>query len=120
VWTAIGFLGPAIALSFASIIPLTQPMTIVITIASAVMLSAFALAGYGSNHLDVAPLIAGHVFSVENVIGTIPGIVSPILTGYIVREETQQEWSLVFYITAAIYTVGAVVFGLFGRGDRAM
>ncbi len=72
------------------------------------------------NHLDVAPLIAGHVFSLENVIGTVPGIVSPILTGYIVRDETQDEWSLVFYITAAIYVVGTVVFCVFGRGDRVL
>ena len=48
IWTAIGFLGPAVALSLTSIIPLSQPITIVFTITSAVMLSAFAMAGYGS------------------------------------------------------------------------
>jgi MFS family permease len=48
IWTAIGFLGPAAALSLASIIPLSQPITIVITITLAVMLSAFSMAGYGS------------------------------------------------------------------------
>ena len=119
-WTAVGFLGPAAALSLTSIIPLSQPITIVVTITLAVTLSAFAMAGYGSNHLDVAPLIAGHVFSLENVIGTVPGIVSPILTGYIVRDETKEEWALVFYITAAIYTVGALTFCVFGRGDRVL
>jgi MFS family permease len=48
IWTAIGFLGPAAALSLASIIPLSQPITIVVTITLAVMLSAFSMAGYGS------------------------------------------------------------------------
>ena len=65
-------------------------------------------------------MIAGHVFSLENVIGTVPGIVSPILTGYIVRDETQDEWSVVFYITAAIYALGTFVFCLLGRGDRVL
>ncbi len=60
------------------------------------------------------------MFGLENVIGTIPGIVSPILTGYIVRDETQDEWSVVFYITAAIYVAGTIVFCLFGRGDRVL
>lgn len=60
------------------------------------------------------------MFGLENVIGTIPGIVSPILTGYIVRDETQDEWSVVFYITAAIYLAGTIVFCLFGRGDRVL
>jgi hypothetical protein len=44
----LGFLGPAAALSLASIIPLSQPVTIVVTITLAVMLSAFSMAGYGS------------------------------------------------------------------------
>jgi sugar phosphate permease len=48
IWTIVGFLGPAAALSLTSIIPLSQPITIVITITAAVMLSAFAMAGYGS------------------------------------------------------------------------
>jgi MFS family permease len=48
VWTAIGFLGPAVALSLTSVIPLSQPITIIITITLAVMLSAFSMAGYGS------------------------------------------------------------------------
>ena len=48
VWTAVGFLGPAAALSLTSIIPASQPITIVITITLAVMLSAFSMAGYGS------------------------------------------------------------------------
>jgi MFS family permease len=48
IWTALGFLGPAAALSLASIIPLSQPVTIVVTITLAVMLSAFSMAGYGS------------------------------------------------------------------------
>ncbi len=60
------------------------------------------------------------MFSIENVIGTIPGIVSPILTGYIVRDESQGEWAVIFYITAAIYVVGALTFCMFGRGDRVL
>lgn len=36
------------------------------------------------NHLDVAPQHASVLMGISNTFATVPGIVSPIITGYIV------------------------------------
>jgi hypothetical protein len=32
-------------------------------------------------------------------------------------QSTEEQWQIVFYISAAIYTVGAIFFVLFAKGD---
>ncbi|KAJ8967878.1 hypothetical protein NQ317_016090 [Molorchus minor] len=55
----------------------------------------------------------------SNTFGTIPGIISPIITGYIVKDEYRaDEWKVVFYISSGIYICGAIVYGLFASGER--
>lgn len=39
---------------------------------------------FSVNHLDVAPQHASVLMGISNTFATIPGIVSPALTGYIV------------------------------------
>lgn len=39
---------------------------------------------FSVNHLDVAPQHASVLMGISNTFATIPGIVSPIITGYIV------------------------------------
>lgn len=56
--------------------------TICLTLA--VGLGAFAWAGFSVNHLDVAPQHASVLMGVSNTFATIPGIISPIISGYIV------------------------------------
>lgn len=50
---------------------------------------------------------------------TIPGIVSPLLTGYIVEtgEDTRVSWQIVFYIAAGIYLFGCVIYWFFASGE---
>lgn len=36
------------------------------------------------NHLDLAPNFAGILMGVSNTVATLSGIISPIITGYIV------------------------------------
>ena len=43
-------------------------------------------AGFGVNHLDVAPKYAAILMGISNTVGTIPGIICPSLTGAIVVE----------------------------------
>lgn len=49
-----------------------------------VAVGAFSLSGFAVNHLDIAPKYASILFGISNFFASIPGIVSPILTGYIV------------------------------------
>lgn len=39
------------------------------------------------NALDVAPLHSGLVFGIANTWGTVPGILSPIIAGYVISTD---------------------------------
>ena len=42
-----------------------------------------------------------------NMMGSIAGALSPLVVGYLLAW-TNQNWTLTFYVSAAIYSVGAV------------
>jgi len=56
----------------------------VLILTFAVGAGAFSLSGYAVNHLDIAPAYASIIWGISNTLGSVPGIVSPLLTGYIV------------------------------------
>ena len=63
---------------------LLEPTISVVCITIAVGLGAFAWSGFAVNHLDVAPQYASILMGISNTFATVPGIVSPLLTGFIV------------------------------------
>lgn len=70
------------------------------------------------NHLDIAPQHASVLMGIGNTFATIPGIVSPLLTGYIVGDSGDRfEWRLVFFISAGIYLVGCVIYWFYASGE---
>lgn len=69
------------------------------------------------NHLDIAPQHASVLLGISNTFGTIPGIVSPALTGYIVVNSSADEWQIVFLISSAIYLIGCVIFWFWTSGE---
>ncbi|KAG8227728.1 hypothetical protein J437_LFUL008010 [Ladona fulva] len=83
----------------------------------AVGLGGFAWSGFSVNHLDIAPQHASVLMGLSNTIATLPGIISPSITGYIVQNKTAKEWRTVFYIASAIYLFGAIFYGLFASGE---
>ncbi|KAG7299633.1 hypothetical protein JYU34_016620 [Plutella xylostella] len=84
----------------------------------AVGLGGFAWAGFAVNHLDIAPPHAGVLMGLSNTVATLPGIISPPLAGSIVTENTAEQWRTVFFITSAIYLVGAVIYGVFCSAEK--
>lgn len=56
----------------------------VIILTIGVGIGAFSLSGFAVNHLDIAPSYASILWGISNTFGTIPGIISPLLTGFIV------------------------------------
>ncbi|KAG4075528.1 hypothetical protein HA402_003353 [Bradysia odoriphaga] len=81
-------------------------------------IGSFAICGYGVNHLDIAPNYASILMGISNTIGSIPGIVSPILTGTIVTEQSNSEqWKWIFIIAAIIYGTGAITFWFMSSGQ---
>jgi MFS transporter, ACS family, solute carrier family 17 (sodium-dependent inorganic phosphate cotransporter), other len=89
----------------------------VFCITVAVGMGAFAWSGFAVNHLDIAPQHASILMGITNTFATIPGIVSPSLTGFIVQSKSKEEWTTVFYISAGIYCVGCVFYWFFASGE---
>ncbi|GAB0100071.1 hypothetical protein DMENIID0001_160540 [Sergentomyia squamirostris] len=96
---------------------LLHPVWSMICITIAVGLCSCALCGYMVNPLDLAPNHASVIFGFSNTIGTIPGIISPLLTGYVVVTGSVSEWNIVFYVTAGIYIFGSVIYWFFCRAE---
>ncbi|KAL0962446.1 hypothetical protein UPYG_G00340110 [Umbra pygmaea] len=73
-------------------------------------------AGIFINQIDIAPRYAGVLLGITNTFGTIPGVVAPIVTGYLTQDQTVAGWRSVFCLSAGISAAGALIFTVFGSG----
>ncbi|XP_046451668.1 sialin-like isoform X1 [Daphnia pulex] len=89
----------------------------IICLTIAVGFGGFAWSGFSVNHLDIAPQYASLIMGLSNTVATLPGIVSPALTGYIVQNKTEEGWHMVFMISSMIYLSGAS-FYCFGASGK--
>ncbi|GAB0100072.1 hypothetical protein DMENIID0001_160550 [Sergentomyia squamirostris] len=96
---------------------LEKPGAAVACIVIAVGLSAITMSGFLANPLDLAPNHASVILGFSNTFGTIPGIVSPLITGYIVTESTKEQWRTVFYITCGVFAAGCILYGILAKGE---
>jgi len=78
--------------------------------------TAIGSGAFAVNHLDVAPRYAGILMGLSNTAATLPGIVGVAATGFIV--EATKSFSAAFFLTAAIYTVGAICYLVMASGER--
>jgi MFS transporter, ACS family, solute carrier family 17 (sodium-dependent inorganic phosphate cotransporter), other len=62
----------------------TDTTLIILCITFSVGLGAFSISGYLANPLDIAPQFASIIVGISNTFATLPGLISPVLTGYIV------------------------------------
>ncbi len=126
-FTLIAFLIPAIGLS---ILPFISDRTACVIIFSiAIGFSGFIDGGCAVNHLDIAPRYVGILKGLGNMFGTIPGILSPILTGYILDQggcpteddpkpltaSCEMSWRIVFFLSVGVYLFGALFYVLFAK-----
>jgi len=71
------------------------------------------------NQLDLAPLHAGKIMGLTHTVATLGSTAGPLAVGILThRQSTRSEWQNVFFLTAVVYVVGAVVFVIFGSGYR--
>ncbi|XP_044001610.1 sialin-like [Aphidius gifuensis] len=90
-------------------------MIIYLTIGISV--GAFMSVNLTVNYLDIAPQHASVLLGIAHTIATIPGIISPILTGYVVKNpEIIGDWTIIFIIGGIISITGGIVYGIFGSG----
>lgn len=95
----------------------TNSVEIVICLMLAVGFGGMTWASFGVNHLDIGAGYANVLMAISNTFATIPGIISPILTGHIIVNKTKSEWNTVFWISTIIYVTGAITYGLIGSGE---
>jgi ACS family sodium-dependent inorganic phosphate cotransporter len=94
----------------------SDALTAVILLSVALGLGAFSFAGFASNHLDISPRHAGAIFGISNTAGTIPGIIGVALTGVLVDQTG--SYATAFYVTAAVYLTGLLIYLWYGTGER--
>jgi MFS transporter, ACS family, solute carrier family 17 (sodium-dependent inorganic phosphate cotransporter), other len=80
-FTNISFLAQMIFLMLGAYFQNTT--TVIICITLSVGLGSFSISGFLANPLDLAPQYASIIVGFSNTFATLPGLISPILTGYI-------------------------------------
>src|SRR5262249_5433282 len=84
----------------------TQPATKAVLLACALGSADLALSACWAAPLDIAPAHAGVVTGLMNTFGNLGGVLCPIVVGGIV--DALGSWTILFYITAAVYFAGAM------------
>lgn len=64
---------------------LKHPTYSIVSLILAVGFGSFPISGYAVNHLDIAPQFSGILMGIANTFGTASGIISPLLSGFIVQ-----------------------------------
>uniref|UniRef100_A0A674HGA5 Solute carrier family 17 member 6 n=1 Tax=Taeniopygia guttata TaxID=59729 RepID=A0A674HGA5_TAEGU len=82
----------------------------------AVGFSGFAISGFNVNHLDIAPRYASILMGISNGVGTLSGMVCPIIVGAMTK--TREEWQYVFLIAALVHYGGVIFYGIFASGEK--
>ncbi len=100
-----GFLGAS-----ASILVFTRihdPRMAMVVLGFAGLFNDFVMPAAWAGCMDVGGRYAGTVAGSMNMMGSIAGALSPLVVGYLLAF-TNQDWTLTFYVSAAIYSLGAV------------
>jgi ACS family sodium-dependent inorganic phosphate cotransporter len=110
----IGFGGGAIVLAVVGYVESAFMAIALMTFGN--MVGAFALGGWGSNHMDIAPRHAGTLMGITNTAGTLPGIIGVYVSGLILQ--ATNSWILVFQVAAALNVFGLVFYLIFARTEK--
>ncbi|ESO86939.1 hypothetical protein LOTGIDRAFT_128007 [Lottia gigantea] len=90
----------------------------------AVGFSGFAISGFNVNHLDIAPRYASILMGLSNSVGTLSGMLCPIVVQRITKgqerdfETATREWEYVFLIASMIHFAGVIFYAIFASGEK--
>lgn len=115
IFQSIALTGEASFMLCAAII--AHPTYSVVCLVCAVGMASFYTSGYCCNALDIAPQYASIIMGLSNTCGTLTGIISPTLSGYIVQNKTVAEWNIVFITSACVLMSGCIFYFFFGSGE---
>jgi MFS family permease len=108
------------ACAFAGMGQVLSSSDAVVLMTLAVSMLGLNAGGIMVNQIDLGPELAGVLMGISNTIGTLPGIISPLLSSAMLGNDSTspEKWSMVFYVSAAIGVFSALVYGLAGSGNR--
>ncbi|KAL1509306.1 hypothetical protein ABEB36_004068 [Hypothenemus hampei] len=117
IFNTIGLCVPALALVILAFISPDQKTQAVILLIFAVSFNAAVFAGWGVNHMDLAPNNAGTLMGICNGFSQITGAAAPLVVQSIVIDESDiLQWRKVFLITAGFNVITSLIFDIFGSG----
>ena len=100
-----GFVGASIAVVVFTRIP--DPRQAMLVLGLAGFFNDFVMPAAWAGTMDIGGRFAGTVSGMMNMMGSIAGASSVLVVGYLL-DWTNNDWPLTFYISAAIYLVGAL------------
>lgn len=116
IFNTIGAVGPAIFLVSAGYVGCNKALAVGL-ICGALAFAACTYSSYNSNHIDIASRYSGVLMGITNTWATIPGFAGPAVVGLLTeKHNNRHQWQIVFYIAAAIYITGAILYALLASG----
>lgn len=112
--TGVGFAGMGLALLMVGLVESAEMAITVMSIGTFFGFSSAA--GFGVNHMDIAPRHAGTLMGISNTAATLPGIIGVYITGVIL--DATGSWAIVFGTAGCIALAGLVVYLLFASGEK--
>ncbi|CAB3380348.1 Hypothetical predicted protein [Cloeon dipterum] len=82
-----------------------------------VAFSGFAISGYNVNHLDIAPRYASILMGMSNGIGTIAGLICPIVIDHVTSDHSRESWRTAFILAACVHFFGVTFYAIFASGE---
>ncbi|KAK2580295.1 hypothetical protein KPH14_012536 [Odynerus spinipes] len=93
------------------------------TVAMVMLILALAFNGAACqtslvNHQDLAPNFAGSLYGIMNTFGSFPGFIIPPIIGALTNERNGiEEWRVMFWLSAGVFTSATILFWLFGSAQ---
>ncbi|VIO86440.1 Uncharacterized protein BM_BM7420 [Brugia malayi] len=115
VFCCLGLLGESAFLLLAT--AEMHKLLVLISLIISVGLGGLSWSAFSVNYLDIAPQYAGHLMGFSNTLATLPGMISPLFVGAVVKNQLRSEWHAVFFFTSGIYIFGSFMFWLWAKGD---
>jgi len=92
---------------------------VVATVCAVMAASCLVFCSVDVNVLDLAPVHAGPIAGLVYTVAIISAIAAPLAAcAFTSQQPTRSQWQKVFYLTAGVYAFGAIVYLIFGSGDR--
>jgi len=96
-----------------------NPSLAVVMLCFALGINTMCFSGCNVNAVDLSSKYCGIVHGFANTLANISGFVAPTMVGIMTeKNNTKEQWQVIFFISAAIYAFGSIIFLLFGSGDE--